>query len=136
MDLLEELKKNGPRCIFMTSHLEKTTDTFEFRIIAVLNGRQFELFKTRNPITAINELQSCSIKYSSTPAECASIKAIDASISTLEDYVARLTADRKAKEDELNKLTKKDLMQKAKELKLDFKTSMTKDEFVKIIMQY
>lgn len=136
MDLLEELKKNGPSCIFMTCHLEKITDAFEYKIIAALNGRQFELFKTRNPITAIKELEACCLKYSISESDNSSIKSIDNSISTLEDYVKRITADREARESELNKLTKKELMQKAKDMKLEFRTAMSKEEIVSIIMKY
>lgn len=135
MDLLKKLKEYGPSCIFLTCGLESVTDTFEYKIIAVIEGKQYELYKTRNPITAIKEIEACCLKYSIRNVESSSIKNIEKNIKTLEEHVAKLVEDKKEKISELQSLTKKDIIQKAREIGVDFKTAMSKDEIINIIIE-
>ena len=135
MEILDEIKRNGPECIFLTSSLETSTDTFEYRIIAVINQKQHILFKTRNPITAVDELNACNIKYGKSFKDSESIKSIEKCILTLEDYVTKVTADKKAEIEKLNSLTKKELIEKAREMKKEFKTSLSKEEIINIIVE-
>ena len=130
MDLLDKLQKSGPECIFMTCEYENSTGVFIYNIMSVIDGKQNKLYSTRNPIAAIQELNSCIIKYGNKTHECNSIKKIESAIETIEEYVERILADKKAEEEKWNAMTKKEVMAKARELGVDFKTAMTKEEII------
>jgi glucosamine 6-phosphate synthetase-like amidotransferase/phosphosugar isomerase protein len=135
LDLLDKLQKSGPECIFMTCEYENSTGVFIYNIMSVIEGKQNKLYSTRNPITAIQELNSCIIKYGNRTHECNSIKKIESAIETIEEYVERMLADKKAEEEKWNAMTKKEVMTKARELGVEFKTAMSKEEIIKKIIE-